>query len=91
MLKLFHFGPVGTPSYWLLPAFDVSPSFLEGFLTSLHTKMAQAHLLLSLSESWTRSFLQGALIPLIREEYLETMIDQGAARLVPDEYSLPGL
>lgn len=73
MLKLFQFGPVGTPSDWFLCPFDVSPSFFVGFLTSLHTRIVQAHLLF-LPKSWSQPFLHGALVPFLREKYLETKI-----------------
>lgn len=45
MLSLFQFGPAGVPPYWLLCPFGVSPLFLEGFLTSSHSRLAQSPLL----------------------------------------------
>lgn len=63
---LFQIGPVRAHSHWLLCPFDVSLLFVEYFLTFWHSKMLQAHFVLSLSSPSNQPFLQGALVPCWR-------------------------
>lgn len=63
-LYLFQLWPWG-----ILSDFCYVPILLfsEYFLTLWHYKMLQAHLVFSPPQLWTQPFLQGVLIPFIRE------------------------
>lgn len=53
--------------------FDISPLFSEHLLVFWY-KIFYAHLVLSLSHPWSKSFLQVTLVLLSGEQYLEAKI-----------------
>lgn len=60
VLKYLQIWPVGVPSSWFLV---ICSRHFEHFFIFLYY-MFQAHLVLTLPQSWSQSFLQGSWIPL---------------------------
>lgn len=74
---------VGTPSRTLCP-FGTSPVILHAFFTCWHSKVIQAPSLLFLPKFWSPPFLQGALVPLMENEWcLETRIWELGRKYTP--------
>ena len=74
MLRLSQIKRIEIPLIWLLYPLDMSPLFLEHFLTFWDIKILQAYFELSLPQSSNQPFLHGALISIIREWYSEIKV-----------------
>lgn len=88
MLKLSQIWPIGVPLSWLLCPFDISLPVFEDFLAFWHSKILH---ILSISQTWSQLFLQGALVPLSAERYLESKIWGHMCSLLLGRASLLGL
>lgn len=81
MLDFSHVWPLGAPSSWLLCPFDMSPPFFEHFLNFLAWS-ASGSSMLSLTQTWSQPFLQGALAPFSGEWCLETKVSHKVCLLL---------
>lgn len=73
MLILAHGWSARVPSSWLLCSFDVVISCLN-FLNFWPDKILWVHVTFSLPQTWNQPFLQGSLVPINGQGYLEINI-----------------